>query len=147
MPEAHAAYEAAQARIPRTLFQHAHQDGYNAFPPELSTEITAEMFLLLPDNWNGTDALVLWFLGGGSMASTVNVTIDVGTCDETFDTHTQTVNAINMTVVLNEYECLDLTAIFETVIALMNARDMLWIKVTGAVDFSVYLIGAEIQET
>jgi hypothetical protein len=134
-------------RVPRTLFAHAHEDGSSAFPPILPNENTGEVFILLPDNWNGTDKLVLWFLGGFGMSSTVSVTIDVGTCDEGYSNHSQTVNGINMTVVQDEYECLDITAAFATVIGNFNSRDMIWIKVTPTIDFNVYLIGAEIQET
>lgn len=135
------------SRIPRTLFQHAHRDGNAEFPPNVGFNQTAEIFVKLPTNWNGTDDIVLWFLGAATYTRAVDVTIDVGTCDELFNTHTQTVVDIAISLVNNEYECLSLAVTHATVIALMSGCDMLWFKVVEQEDATFYLIGAEITET
>lgn len=147
-PEAKAGYAAPTARVPRTLFQHAHEDGSAEFPANIFLG-QGEVFIHFPDNWNGLDALRLWFVGGATdVGQTVNVTINIATADEVFNTHTQTVNAIAVPIVLNEYEIEDLTAAFAAVLANLAANDMMWIIVAHASgDENIYLVGAEAQET
>lgn len=149
MPEAKAAYAAPQARIPRTLFAHAHQDGQNYFPPNLSIgHLTGLSFTLIPDNWNGLDNFILWLRGGSTEALTIDVTVDLGSCNELYNVHTQTVAAIGVNTVLNEYECVDLTATFAVVLANLAVRDIIQVTVTLATgDGPLYYMGIELQET
>lgn len=148
MPEAHSAYTAPTARVPRTLFQHAHRDGSSTFPANIWAD-QGECFLHFPDNWNGLDALKLWFFATSTEANmTINVTVNIGTCSELFNVHTQTVNAIDLDVVQNKYTCIDITVAFATVLANLAANDMMWIIVAHASgDTQEYFIGAEAQET
>lgn len=146
-PEAKAGYAAPTARVPRTIFQHAHIDGNAEFPPSFAQSQMAEVFAHLPDNWNGFDAFYLKLLGGQTEATTIDITINAGTCDELFNIHTQTVNDIAINMVVDEYECLDLMTLFATVIALMNSDDDLWITATDDGEFNQFLIGVVIEES
>ena len=135
------------ARVPRTIFQHAHIDEDNSFPAG-GLAVAGDMFILLPDNWNGIDKIYIWLLANAIWTNVpFDITVDVGSCDEAPNTHTQTVLGTLLTVANNRYYCWDITTICATVIALMNARDMLWIKVTEQWGIAGYVIGVEIQET
>lgn len=148
MPEAYPAYTAPVARVPRTLFAHAHEDASAQFPPDIDFGDTAKMHNLIPDNWNGLDAIYVWFLGTGTDNTTVNVTINIGTCTEAYNTHTQTVNGIAATQAANIYTCVDLTTTHATVLANLAARDMVQVLVTHAGgDESIIVMGFEMQET
>lgn len=146
-PEAHAGYAAPTARVPRTIFQHAHVDGVATFPAVIDGG-DGEIFILMPDNFNGLDALVLWFYTVDANNVVVNITVNIGTCNEQKDAHTQTVNAIGFAVGADEYECVDLTVTFATVLANLASRDMMWIVVDWvSADEVIYLVGGEVQET
>lgn len=147
MPRAWGGYAAPQARIPRTLFQHAHRDDDASFPADVSLDLFATMFVLLPDNWNGTDAIVLWFLGVGTGAGNTDVTIDAATCGEALNTHTLTVANIAVALVANQYTCVDITTEFAALIALLNPRDMLRIMADEDTETGAEIVGIEIQET
>ena len=134
-------------RVPRTLFQHAHNDAGNAFPASTNAVI-AECFIQIPDNWNGNDKVIVWLLGGENSANTpYDITLDVGGCDEVFSTHTQTVAGTLLNIVLNEYECWDVTVILATVLANVVAGDMLWFKISEQYGITAWCVGVEIQET
>lgn len=148
MPKAWGGYSAPTARVPRTIFAHAHESGSSLFPPALNFNDVGLAYTLMPDNWNGLDGLYAWFWDDATEAKTVNITINIATCDEVFNTHTQTVNAIVVNIVANEYECLDLTTIFETVLANLSSRDMIQVLVTYASgDEPLSYFGIELQET
>lgn len=147
-PRARAAYAAPTARVPRTVFGHAHEDGSAEFPPALTFGQIGEQHVLMPDNWNGLDGIYLWLLGGATEATTWNITVNIGSCDEAFNVHTQTVNGHAVNMVANEYECVDLTTIFATVLANLAARDMIQVLATLASgDGPHYDMGVELQET
>lgn len=147
MPEAHAGYAAPTARVPRTLFQHAHVDG-NASHPASTNVLTAECFIQIPDNWNGTDKVIVWLLGGENSANTpYDITLDIATCDEAYNIHTQTVLGTLVNIVLNEYECWDVTAILAVVLANLASGDMLWFKISEQYGIVAWCVGVEIQET
>lgn len=148
MPRANVDQDTAPVRYPRTLFQHAHRDGSNTFPAMIQLN-QGEVFLHFPDNWNGLDALRIWFLATLTEAgATVNITVNIATGNEVYNVHTQTVNAIAVPLALNEYEVIDITATFAVVLANLLPNDMMWIVVVRASgDEDFYLIGAEAQET
>lgn len=140
--------QAGDTRVPRVIFQHAHTDGSSAFPSGGGGGTQGEMFALLPDNWNGIDKIYIWLLAGEGWTDVpFDITIDVGTCTELYNTHTQTVAGTLVTIGNNRYYCWDVTTICAVVIALMNPRDMLWIRVTEQHGVAGYVIGVEIQET
>lgn len=147
MPEAYIAYNSDWARVPRTLFEHAHIDDNALFPPYTGFGQVVEVFMLMPDNFHGLDSLTLWCLGGSTAAVTLDVTIDIGTCAEAYNIHTQTVNNIAYNQVINQYYCLDLTTPLATVLANLAARDMLWLKASESSDETQYIVGLELQET
>lgn len=148
MPRANRDLDTVPVRYPRTIFEHAHQDGVATFPPAIGGGSSAEAFMLMPDNWNGLDSLVLFLLGGwtGQLAN-LTVTINIATCNEAFNVHTQTVANIVVDTVLNEYECVDLTALFAVVLANLVSRDMIWIVATLIDEQNLYVVGLEAQET
>jgi len=147
-PRAYPLPAGATPRVPRTLFQHAHRDGSSTFPAFIFLN-EGECFLHFPHNWNGLDDLKLWLYSTGTENDmTVDIRIDIGTCTEDIDTHTQTVNGVAFDVANGKYTCLDLTVPFAIVLALLNPNDMMWIYVEWASgDSATYLIGAEAQET
>lgn len=148
MPEAFKVVSAGDPRVPRTLFAHAHQSGSAVFPPSIGGGNTADMHQLIPDNWNGLDGIYLWVLGAwtGQFAN-FTITINIGTCDELHNVHTQTVANIVVNTVINEYECIDLTTTFETVLANLASRDMIRVSVTVVDEQAVLIMGIELQET
>lgn len=146
-PEAWKLPEEPVARVPRTLFSHAHLNNNAGFPPEPMLNTFCDVFMLLPDNWHGTDKIVLWFLGASTEATDVDVVCNAGSCDEAYTLHTATVNNIALALVNGEYECLDITTDFAAWIALLNSRDMLNIRVDNDDEVGVKFIGVEIQET
>lgn len=136
------------ARVPRTLFQHAHIDGENTFPAQAFLK-TTEIFLLFPDNWNGLDKLYLWLLCSGTEAGLdLDVTINIATTGETYNNHTQNVVPVTFNGTINEYIRVDLTTLFATVLANLQPNDMMWIVASwDSGDTMTYMIGAEAQET
>jgi len=135
-------------RIPRTLWAHAHDSTQDAFPVVLLFEHTQEMFILLPDNWNGLDKLVLWIIGGGTETPDLTITIHIGTCTEAYNIHTQTVTPIACALANTIYKCLDLTALFDTVLPNLASRDLIRLTVTATtMDYTHYVMGMELQET
>jgi len=148
MPEAHAAYEAAQARIPRTLFAHAHRDQSASYPVELDVSTVCMAYHIIPDNWHGLDALILWLIGAGTETLTITVTVDIGTCAETYNIHTQTIANIDKGMSANTYACIDLTALFAVVLANLTVRDIIRVSVLATtMDQTARMIGIELQET
>jgi len=147
LPEAHGAYSTPTARVPRTIFEHAHKDGSNEFPPDIGMTGVGEIFAHLPDNWSGFSAFYLKILGTATEATTIDITIHAGSCDELFNVHTQTVNGTAINTVVNEYECFDLMTIFATIIALMDNDDDIWIIATSPTENSQFLIGVVIEES
>ena len=148
MPEAYAGYAAPTARVPRTLWAHTHEDGANDYPPVLNLSTTHMAYVIIPDNWNGLDKLYLWLLGAGAEQITINVTVDIGTCDEAYNIHTQTVNGLTPTLAANEYECVDLTTTHAAVLANLAARDVIRVTVTHVAGDEAHMsIGIELQET
>lgn len=147
-PQAWKVEEGGDARVPRTLFGHAHESGSAVFPPEINFSDIARMHILMPDNWNGLDALVLWVSDDVTENKTINVTINIGTCGEAQATHTQTVNAIACNITANQYLCIPLTVTFATVLANLTARDMIQVLVEYAGgDEPIQVFGIEAQET
>lgn len=140
--------QAGDTRVPRGIFQHAHIDAQADFPCMISFD-TAEMFLLIPDNWNGLSKVFLWLLGGGiENANLLDVVINIGTSGEAFNIHTQAVANNNVVFALNEYIKIDLTAIFAVVLANLQSLDMMWVTATWQNDtFEHFCVGLEVQET
>lgn len=148
MPAAQGGYVAPTARVPRTLFAHAHESGSSVFPPEINFSDVARMHLVIPDNWNGLDAIYLWVSDDATEDKTINVTINIGTCGEAYNIHTQTVNAIACNIIANQYLCIDLTTTHATVLANLAARDMIQVLVDHAGgDEPIWVFGIELQET
>jgi len=148
MPRASSLAAAPIPRVPRTLFAHAHRDQDMSFPVELHAAINCIAYTIIPDNWNGLDALILWLIGAGTEQLTITVTIDIGTCTEVYNIHTQTVAAINKNMVASTYACIDLTALFAVVLANLAVRDILRVSVIATtMDNTSRMIGIELQET
>lgn len=147
MPEAHPAYAAPTARVPRVLFQHAHEDGSSLFPPNTVLG-NGEMFIEIPNNWNGTDSVYIWLL---PLEASANTPFDIighaGTHGEAFNIHTQTVNGTILNLVANQYYRWDVTAVLNTLIPLIAANDMCWFTVDEQFGVSCLVIGVEIRET
>lgn len=140
--------QTGDARVPRTVFGHAHESGSATFPPQINFGDTARMHILMPDNWNGLDALILWLSGADTEQKTLNITVNLGTCGENQNTHTQTVNGLTPTITADKYLCLDLTVTFATVLANLAARDMIQVLVYQAAgDNYTEVFGIEAQET
>lgn len=146
-PRANRDQDTAPVRYPRTISEHMHSEVPYSYPPRTGSAEVIQTFALIPDNWNGLDALVLWVLGGFTGAFALDITIDIGTCNELFSAHTQTVNAIAINMVINEWECLDLTVTFATVLANLAARDKLRIRVVSNDEQDIFPIEIELQET
>jgi len=134
-------------RIPRTLFQHFHEDGDANFPPVLPQWGNVATFLLLPDNWNGTDKIIIWLKGVDEGQGGIDVGIYAGTCEESQATHSDEGNTYTPTFASDEYECIDITADIAAFIAALTARDMVKVVVQNTVDMLIKAIGVEIQET
>ena len=135
-------------RVPRTIFAHGHEDGETEWLPIIGVGDTTIAYLLIPDNWNGLDKLYLWLLGSGASQQTYNITVDIATCDEAYNVHTQTVNGKAVNTVAGEYECVDLTTDFAAVLANLATRDIIRVTVVYALgDDFAKLVGIELQET
>lgn len=147
MPVAYMDTDTPPVRYPRTIFEHAHIDGVSTFPANLVDLNVGEIFMLMPDNFNGLDGLYLWLLGSFAGEIHLSMTLNIATCSEAFNTHTQTVNNHAVTTVVNAYKCVDLTTIFATVLANLTARDMIWLTVQESDEDGVYLVGLEVQES
>lgn len=146
-PKANMDQDTAPVRYPRSIFAHAHQDGDTDFPVYLIDLLQADAFLELPDNWNGTDKIVIKMLGANAFAEQLDIILNAGTHGEAFNIHTQTVNNIAAAQVLNQYLYIDLTASFAAFIALLNPLDIVWMKVTADQEQGIYWMGFEVQET
>jgi len=146
MPRATPIVQAGDVRIPRTLFAHSHKDALNWFPSTVSSDPI--IYQLLPDNWNGVDKLVVWFLLEENWTNApFTFTLDAGTCGEAPNTHTgQIVNKL-LTGANGTYICVDLTTDLAIVIALLNSTDMLKMSVDDVNEVGGRCIGMEIQET
>jgi len=149
MPRANRDMDTAPVRYPRTLFAHAHEDsGVNVFPVDFAFENQRRMFIAIPDNWNGLDAIYVVLRGGLTEAITVNTTINIGTCDELWNIHTQTINGTNINLVTNEYECFDLATIHATVLANLQSNDILYLNIFMATgDQTHHIFGLVLQES
>jgi len=135
-------------RVPRTLFGHAHESGSSVFPPEIDFSDVAKMHLVIPDNWNGLDKIYLWVSDDATEDKTINVTVNLGTCGEAYNIHTQTVNGIACNITANQYLCIDLTTTHATVLANLAVRDMIQVLVEHAGgDNPIQVFGVELQET
>lgn len=148
MPRADRAPTEPTARVPRTLFAHGHeQDQVDIqFPPNVN--VLVRSIQLLPDNWNGVDKLVLWFLPSETWTDVpFNLVANAGSCGEAKNIHTQTLANHTITAVANVYHCEDLTTEFAVFIALLNSRDMIQIDIHDTWGMGGVYIGLEIQET
>lgn len=147
MPRANRDEDTPPVRYPRTLFAHCHGDGNSGFPP-LSSATVGEAFLELPDNWNGTDKIIIKFLGGETAADVLfNIVFNAGQDGEVFNVHTQTLANRPISCTLNEYTYEDVTAALAAFIALIAPNDTIWITITDTEAVSFYMVGVEIDET
>ena len=147
MPEAHSAYSASIARVPRSIFAHAHIDGNAVFPPSCSLA-TSEMLLQLPDNWHGTEALIIKVLAGEAWVNEpFNITFNAGADGEAPNVHTQTVANHLISCANGIYEYADMTVAFAVFIALLNSNDLIWATIADVNGISGNIMGLEIRET
>lgn len=147
-PRANRDRDTVSARVPRTLFAHAHKRAKAEFPPNT---LDSQHFICidqLPDNWNGTDKLYMWLYGLETGADVpYTIIANAGKNGEAFNIHTQTVANKLITKTINEYERVDLTTDLAVWIALITSGDILWFDVTESAGVNDLGIGFEIQET
>jgi len=122
-------------------------NGDAGFPPYLTNDASAFVFLLLPDNWNGTDKVIVWLKGDAAAQIGVTVNCYAGTCNEDQQTHSDTNNAYTPTLAISTYYCIDITADIAAFIAALTARDMIEIEIYNSTVQAFKAVGVEIQET
>lgn len=147
MPEAWAAYAAPVTVPDRQWFEHAHFPGNAVFPPLLAYEESAIAYWKCPDDWAGFSRCRLWLRGAATDASMpITVGVNAGTCNEVYTTHNQTAG-LTPALVINEYECVDITVALATVLAAIDDCDVVEFWVTNMDDSnSLYYVGVEIVE-
>lgn len=129
------------------MFEHAHIDGTATFPPTTNGVIT-ETIHELPDNWNGTDKIILKYYALETSAnSPFNIVLNAGQDGEVFNIHTQTLALHTIDFVANQYTYEDITALVAAFIALIAAGDIVWITSQDTWGLSVLHMGTELQET
>lgn len=134
-------------RYPRTLFAHAHIDGTATFPPTTASVID-EMITELPDNWNGTDKIIIKYLPGEGWTDVpFNIVLNAGQDTEAFNIHTQTLALHTITGAANVYLYEDITALVAAFIALIAPNDTIWITSEDTWGVAGLCIGLEIDET
>lgn len=148
MPRAHGAYAAGgDDRVPRTLFIHAHEDAANDFPADCGLG-EGRMITQLPDNWNGTDAIIIWYLPSEAWVNEpFNIILNAGKDTEAFNLHTQTLANRLISGGANVYHAEDITGSVAAFIALITSGDIIWILSTDVNGIAGKTIGLEIQET
>lgn len=136
------------ARVPRTLFAHAHHADDAEFPPNTLMALHPRCIMQLPDNWNGTDKLYMWLYGlEAAIDCPYTIVANAGKNGEAFNIHTQTVAGKLVQKAANEYERVDLTTDLAVWIALLTSGDILWFDVSESAGVNDLVIGFEIQET
>lgn len=147
MPEAYPAYSAPVSVPDRQWFEHAHGANSSYFPYNLAYEERARIFWKCPDDWAGPSRFRLIFRGGEAFRfQNILCTINVGTCDEAYNTHTEN-HLLDFTTAIGEYECVNLLTAFATVIALIDDCDVVEITLDSGDDgHYVEVIGLEVVE-
>lgn len=148
-PEAHGAYVAPTARVPRELFGHAHESGNNVFPTVLDFQDTGRIILKIPDNWNGIDDAYFIAVPEWTDANfTCIITINAGQDTEAVNIHTQTVNPFDFASTANVFNYVDLAIPFAVVLAALTAGDTVTIDIAPQEDgYLLTLYGAVISES
>lgn len=135
-------------RVPRSIFEHAHESGSSVFPPELDYEDAATILYKHPANWVGFDRFRLWVEGLDDNATFgLTVVIMAGTCGEGPSTHIEN-HSFDIATTIGQFTCVNLLTTYATVIALISDCDMVTITVVNNEDSGrVTVYGIEIVES